>query len=163
MLDVRQRLAGECPSLGLERGDLGREPAAPRRFVDLGRDPIEEGVCVVEQPSGRPQRLEIDLRLEVGRPEVAVDETGDPLVQPEGEEEVVAGDRIRRRYGRLAADRRDERTRGRIAIGGHRGSSPMPWPGATPPSSPRNGMPWRSTASRLIRRAAVFAAATSRT
>ena len=32
----------------------------------------------------------------------------------------------------------------------------MPWPAPTPPVSPRNGMPWRSTASRLIRSAAVF-------
>ena len=43
------------------------------------------------------------------------------------------------------------------------GTSPIPWPAPTPPVSPRNGMPWRSTASRLIRSAAVFCIATSRT
>ena len=43
------------------------------------------------------------------------------------------------------------------------GTSPMPWPAPTPPVSPRNGIPWRSTASRLIRSAAVFCSATSRT
>ena len=35
--------------------------------------------------------------------------------------------------------------------------------GPTPPDSPTNGIAWRSTASRLIRRAAVFCSATSRT
>ena len=36
-------------------------------------------------------------------------------------------------------------------------------PGPTPPVSPTNGIPCRSTASRLIRSAAVFCSATSRT
>ena len=67
--------------------------------------------------------------------------------QAEDEPEIVAGDGIRRRDGPKAA-------RGGHALD-HR----------TPGScvSPTNGMPRRSTASRLMRRTAVLAAATSRT
>jgi len=63
----------------------------------------------------------------------------------------------------------DGRLRQEVTLGavGHRprspGSVPIPWPGAIPRSSPTNGIPCRSTASRLIRNAAVFASATSRT
>ncbi len=67
------------------------------------------------------------------------------LVETQAEEEVVAGDRVGDRHLERPADG------ARRGQGGHDGVSPT------------NGMPWRSTASRLIRRAAVFWVATSRT
>ena len=56
----------------------------------------------------------------------------------------------------LAADGRRSCRAAAVTAARPRARGPSPGPGATPPSSPRNGMPWRSTASRLIRSAAVF-------
>ena len=55
-------------------------------------------------------------RLEVGRAEVAVDEARDVLVEAEAEQEVVAGDRVGRRDGPRAADRRDALRRARSSL-----------------------------------------------
>ena len=103
--------------------------------------------------------LHVDPGLELGRAEVAVDEPGDVLVEPEGEQEVVACDRIGRRHRPRPAHRRHAGAGRRSAARRTRQASPAP----KPPVSPANGMCWRSTASRLIRRAAVFCSATSRT
>ncbi len=65
-----------------------------------------------------------------------------------GRQAAAIGSAIRRSVG--AVDRRKE------------AGAASPWP-SPPPVSPTNGMCWRSTASRLIRRAAVFCVATSRT
>ena len=94
---------------------------------------------------------------------------------------------VRRRGGRLLRDRHDPRRRGGPRPGaagapgrggsgagrrfpsrsrrpsGHRGPRPSPGPPRCRRSRPRNGIRWRSTASRLMRRAAVFCDATSRT
>ena len=171
---------------------------------------------IVTQPGRRAELLHVDLGLEVGRPEVAVDEARDVLVEPQPEQDVVARDRVRapapsacrRRPGRarsplhLVRDAARDARRGRggrrpggaprpaartapgrvearldpeldrgtgragvgLAGGGGRAAPLAPLPaGPTPPDSPTNGIPWRSTASRLIRRAAVFCSATSRT
>src|SRR5207248_751791 len=109
----------------------------------------------------RPQLLHVHLGLEVRRAEVPVDEARNPLVQPKGQEEVVARDAVGNGHLPLTAYR--EGGRGTHPRSVPAGISPIPCPRATPDSSPRNGMPWRSTASRLIRSAAVFWAATSRT
>ncbi len=141
-------------------------------FRDFARQPGHESLGVLGQTAGCPELLHVDLRLEIGRPEVAVDETRDVLVEPEAEKDVIAGERVRNRHVSLAADGRGGgATHGRVrgCTGGARqeprsfGNVPIPCPGAIPRSSPTNGIPCRSTASRLIRRAAVFASATSRT
>ena len=142
--------------------------------------------------------------LSVGRPEVAVDEARDVLVEPEAEQEVVAAigvglrDLARAADGRDAAVRRGSvtaasgpaagarrspwsrcasasrrasaRRSARVGSAGRPGSIGQPGrsgaavdgaaagrlAGPMPPVSPTNGIPWRSTASRLIRSAAVF-------
>ena len=154
MLLVRQRIASQRTSLRLEGVQLGDEPLPPGRFRDVRLDPAAERDRVVAEPVRGEERLQVHLCLEVCRPEIAVDQTGDPLVEPQRKEQVVPGDVVGSRDEPFTADGRDH-----VQFG----TSPMPWPGATPPSSPWNGMPWRSTASRLIRSAAVLAAATSRT
>ena len=145
-----------------EGDELGVEPVAAIGLRDLVGQARPERLGVVGERGRRPQRLDVDAGLQVGRAEVRVDEPGDVLVEAEAEQEVVAGDRIRNGDLPLPADR--ERRRG---VGRHEprspGSEPIPWPGAIPFSSPTNGIPCRSTASRLIRSAAVFASATSRT
>ena len=152
--------------MGLGARRAGRQPVAPVRLGDLGREAVEEAAASSTQRGRRAELLDVDLGLEIGRPEVAVDEPGEVLVEPEREEEVVAGDGIRNRDLALAADgERVGRLRAsspsRSAVAGQR---PHPLARAPcPRSSPTNGIPWRSTASRLIRSADVFASATSRT
>ena len=144
--------------MGRQRDELDAQPGAASRVGDFGIQPIGEPLGVLDQAGGRAELFEVDLRLEVGRPEVPVDQTGDPLVEPQGEEQVVAGDRIRGRDIALAADRRYPASAwvtSRAAVG--------PSTAGVGPSSPTNGIACRSTASRLIRRAAVFCSATSRT
>ncbi len=66
------------------------------------------------------------------------------------------------RIGRQAASvgrAVDAAVGGRLGVGGAVVEAPSPGP----PVSPTNGMCWRSTASRLIRSAAFFWVATSRT
>ena len=196
--------------------------------------PAAEARGVLGQEHGRAELLHVHLGLEVGWPEVPVHDPRDVLVQPQGDQQVVACDRVghrdvaapahrggsrtwltrrvhrwrrsgrgarrsswsscsvaaRRAASRRAArsgssgmDRREPwaRCRWATAVGprhptsaapsepspvvpaGAPGTSPMPCPAPMPPVSPRNGMPCRSTASRLIRSAAVFWPATSRT
>ena len=200
---------------------------APVRLGHLAREAVAERRGVLGEPGGRAELLEVDLRLEVGRPEVAVDgaragagraggraagSRGRPgrararrgcrpprgcavtaggapgaaraappwsawsaaaaraasrrawrsgssgIVAARGERGVRVA--VIRSRGRRPARRRRAARSTRVP---RRGTSPMPCPGPTPPVSPRNGIPWRSTASRLIRSAAVFWAATSRT
>ena len=157
--------AGLRPGVGLERDQLGPQPRPARRIVDLRLDAFGKIGSVDDQPLGRPELLQVHLRLEIGRAEVAVDEPRDPLVEPKGKEEVVAGDRVRGRDVSFAADGRDPRPIGHSlrTSGGFAVRCPSPAPAPASASSPTNGIAWRSTASRLIRRAAVFCSATSRT
>ena len=102
---------------------------------------------IVGQPRRGAQRLHVHLPLEIARPVVAVDDTGDPLVEAKAEQQVVPGDRVGSGDQRLAAHRRHP---GAVA------HAPMP------PVSPTKGIP-SSAALRLMRSAAVFCSATSRT
>ena len=131
----------EGPGIRLDCPQLGTEPSPPGRFLDLGRDPCAEGGGIVDQAIERRHGCHVNLGLERGRTEVSVDEPRPDLVQAKGEGEVAGGDRIRGRHGPLA-------TGGRLG---------------QPGVSPTKGMFRRSAASRLIRRAAVFWPATSRT
>ncbi len=144
----------------LERRQLGPQPGASRRVVDLGAQAPQQVGGICDQARGCGELLGVDLGLEVGRSEVAVDQPGQPLVEAECQEQVVARDRVRCRYPALSADG------GHLHANAHGPGSLLPTGCDSPPSwpsSPTNGIPWRSTASRLIRRAAVFCSATSRT
>ena len=155
--------AGERPCLRRERDELGVEPVPPVVVADLVGESGAERVGVAGKRARRPERLQVDLRLEVRRAVVPVDESRDVLVEPQAEQQVVARDGV---WGSGPVERR--RRRGSLShpvviAEPSPGSVPIPWPGPMPRSSPTNGIPCRSTASRLIRSAAVFASATSRT
>ena len=160
MIEERPRLPGECLRLGPEGDDLGRQPVAPIGFRDVRRDPLEQVRGVLHEAPGRVELLDVRLGLELRRAEETVDEARDVLVEPEGEEEIVSGDPVRDGDAAVAADGDDRVV---TCHGRSPGTDPIPWPGARPFSSPTKGIPWRSTASRLIRSADVFASATSRT
>ena len=100
-------VSGEDGRLCSERDELDVEPGAPGGIVDLGRQPVAERERIVAQSGRRAKLLEVDPGLEVGRPEVAVDEARDVLVEPQAEQDVVAGDRVRGRHRPRAADGRD--------------------------------------------------------
>jgi hypothetical protein len=165
VLEIGQRVTGERRRVGPQGHDLGRQPVAPVGFRDVRRDLLEEALGVVAETPRRAELARISLGLEIGRTVEPVDEAGDVQVEAEGEQQVVAGDGVGDGDPALAAD--GERGGDRLRGLGHGfrspGTEPIPWPGAMPFSSPTNGMPWRSTASRLIRSADVFASATSRT
>ena len=80
---------------------------APIGLRDLGVEPRPEGERVLGEARRRAQRLHVDAGLELGGPEVAVDGPGQVLVEPEAEQEVVAGDVVGRRDVARAADGRD--------------------------------------------------------
>ena len=107
-IEVRQRLAGQCPGVGRQGDELDAQPVAASRVRRPRRPgPIDEPRRILDQGGRVTQsRFEVDLRLEVGGAEIPVDQPRDPLVQPQREEQVVAGDRIRGRDVALAADRR---------------------------------------------------------
>ena len=65
----------------VEGRQLTVEPVAPVRLRDFRRDPLAQAGCVVGQAARTSARFEIDLRLEIGRAEVAVDEPRDVLVE----------------------------------------------------------------------------------
>ena len=144
---VRDRIAGGLACLRLESDELGPEPLAPLRVIDLGREAPAEGPGITGERRRRAEGLDVRRRLQVGRTVVGVYQARAVLVEAEDQLDVVAGDAIGSLHGTDAAD-------GRNALD-HRS------PGSC--VSPTNGMPSRSTASRLIRRTAVLAAATSRT
>ncbi len=100
---------GEARRLGLERDELGVEPVAPVRLGDLVGEPGAQGHRVVAQAGRRAELLHVDLGLEVGRAEVAVDEARDVLVEPE---------------------RRGGGSRGRSGRASGRSGS-RPWPGSS--------------------------------
>ena len=183
-----------------------------RDIGDLVLESRAQGRRVVGEPRGRPQLLHVDLGLERRRAVEGIDGPRQVLVEPEREEDVVAGDGVRHphlaraptpacvrgppsplealRPGRPAVAAGPApascvvcseaawraSSRRRLIAGMPAGStaairaaSPVAGtsrtacPGPTPPVSPTNGIPCRSTASRLIRSAAVFWPTTSRT
>ena len=110
----------------------------------------------------RAQLLHVDLRLEVGRAEVAVDQARDVLLEPERR---AAGSRGRSGpAGTCRAPPTARVVAGPVVTSvGLAGQRAHPLTRPIPRSSPTNGIPWRSTASRLIRAPPSSAAATSRT
>ena len=175
VVEVRQRIAGQRRGLRLQGDELGVQPRPPVRLGDLRGQTLAEGGRVVAQAGRGPELLHVDLGLELGRAEVAVDEARDPLVEPEGEQEVVAGDRVgadrpapgpsaSRPSPADATRDRDVRPAGHRRSAGTRQASGSGIARAEPAGlASANGMCCRSTASRLMRSAAVFCSATSRT
>ena len=94
VVDVRQAVPLQGPRLRLQRHDLGGEPAAAVRLEDPLLDPGAELRGVLSQARRWARPLGVDLRSERGWAEVAVDQAGDQAVEPEGEQQVVAGDGI---------------------------------------------------------------------
>ena len=144
---VGDDLAGRDAGLDLEGTELGVEPGASLRIIDLGRETPAKGGGIVCQPRRRAERLHVGLCLEIRRPVVRVDEAGAMLIQAQPEEQVIPRHGIRRRHHPRAAHRGNQL--------GHRSAGSA--------VSPTNGMFFLPAASTLIRRTAVFAAATSRT
>ncbi len=115
MLEVGNVAAGGRPGLCLEGDELRIEPAAPVRLADVGRKARTQAGGVVRQAGRRHGLLRGDPRPQVGRAEVAVDEPRDQPVESQGEEQVVAGDRIRHRDVARSPD-----GEGAIVRAGHR-------------------------------------------
>ena len=107
VVEVRQRVAGERRRLRLEGDELDVEPGAPVGFGHLGGEAGAECGRVVAEACRGAELLHVDLGLERGRPEVAVDEPGMCWSRRSAEEDVVAGDRVGRRDRPRAADGRD--------------------------------------------------------
>ena len=94
-----------------QRDELRAEPVAAVGLPDLILEPSAESVSVVSESGWRPERLDVDVRLKIGRTVVGIDEPGDVLVEPEREQEVVAGDRVGNRDLALATNRERRRRR----------------------------------------------------
>ena len=108
--------------------ELGDQPIPTIGLVDLRGDRAVKRRRVLAEPRGGRELLRVDAGLELGRPVVAVDEPRDVLVQPEAEQQVVLGDRVRRRDLPGATDRRDEsRGRRHRCIRSGRGARRSPW------------------------------------
>src|SRR4029079_11092306 len=101
---VRQVGAGEHLRVRPERRQLDGQPGAPIRLRDLRIQPVEQRGRVVGEGDRRSQLFEVDGRLQVGRAVVAVDEARNVLMEAGGQEEVVAGDRVRDRDAPLPTD-----------------------------------------------------------
>ena len=102
---IRQRIAGQSGRLGLECVDLGREPGATPLVGHLGQHAIAQRHRVRAEGDRGAALFEVDLGLEIGRAEVAIDQPGDVLVEPQREQEVVGRHWVGGRHPARAADR----------------------------------------------------------
>ena len=96
--------------MGRQRPDLGDEPIPTLGLRDLRPDPRGQRRGVLAEPRCGRELLRIDAGLDGGRPEVPIHEPRDALAQPQAEQQIVLGDRVRRGDLPGATDGRHEIT-----------------------------------------------------
>ena len=154
VVEVRQRRRRRAPGPASRARPAGRRASRRRSgsATSSGRRARSVG-GVVGEPGRRAELLHVDLGLQVGRAEVAVDEARDVLVEPQREQQVVARDRdpgpgtlASRRRPRGSAERRRVRSSARHCRAGTARPatdrpSPGPAPIARPPRRERHALP----------------------